>query len=64
VRADRTGRFGAMVRLRYRARKAMRATLTVTVRTASGLASRHMSVTVVPPSARKGAGIARKPDKR
>lgn len=56
VHADRTGRFSATLRLRYHARKAMRAMLTVTARTARGSTKRQTPVTVAPPAARKGAG--------
>ncbi len=56
VRADRKGHFRATVRLHYRAKKAMRVTLMVMVRTPQGQTSRWMGIKVMPPAARKGAG--------
>ncbi len=43
-------------RLHYRAKKAMRVTLMVMVRTPQGQTSRWMGIKVMPPAARKGAG--------
>lgn len=64
TRADRAGRFKATMRLHYRARKTLQATLTVTARTSGGQSSRRVGVKIAPPPLHRSAAKGGKPRKR